>query len=115
MSKKLAFILFALTPFVLPAVAHGIMFGNVILNINLAVGALIPLFLTLALVYIAWAGVILVRSTDEAARKQARQHLTWGFIGIFLMISIWGVVNVIIATTGITPVKNPANVPSFYE
>jgi len=40
-----------------------------------------------------------VRDSDsDEARTKGRQHILWGLVGIFIMLSFWGIMNVICRT-----------------
>jgi len=36
---------------------------------------------------------------DETARTAGKQHMFWGIIGIAIMLSVWGILNVISQST----------------
>ena len=64
--------------------------------------ALIPFFMILATVIFLW-GVIqyITAGGEEEKVKAGRTYMLWGIIGLFVMIAVWGLVNVIATTTGI--------------
>ncbi|MEK7585028.1 MAG: hypothetical protein AAB455_00730 [Patescibacteria group bacterium] len=37
---------------------------------------------------------------SNEARAQGKQHIIWGIIGMFIMISFWGISNLICGTIG---------------
>jgi uncharacterized membrane protein YidH (DUF202 family) len=38
---------------------------------------------------------------DEEKRKEARDFIMWGVIGVFLMLSVWGLINILVNTFGL--------------
>ena len=64
---------------------------------------IVPLIIGLAVLYFLW-GVLqyVLAGGDEEKRKLGRDHMIYGVIAIFVMISIWGLVGVLRNTTGLT-------------
>lgn len=54
---------------------------------------------TLTFVY----GIILYisRADDESKRKEGAKYMMYGIIGLFVMLSVWGLVNLILGTFGL--------------
>jgi len=59
------------------------------------VSAIIPLLFTLATAGFIW-GVIryFLNPESEEERKKGKSYMLWGLIALFVMISVWGLVNV---------------------
>ena len=38
--------------------------------------------------------------TDETIRKESKNHMVWGLIGMFIMFSVFGIMNLIVKTIG---------------
>lgn len=49
---------------------------------------------------------------DEEKRKQGKDFIVYSLIGFFLMISIWGIVNLLVGTFGFGGAARPA-IPTF--
>lgn len=66
------------------------------------VNSVIPFLITLATVSFIW-GVIqyLMNPENEEKRKKGKSFVVWGLIGLFVMISVWGLVGVLSDTFGI--------------
>ena len=61
--------------------------------------SLIPLVFTLALLYFLWGmAQFIYKSTDEAGREAGKQHMAWGILGLFVMVTVWGLVTVLANT-----------------
>lgn len=73
-------------------------FGWIVATIN---NQLIPLVIGLALLAFLWGMFMLITaSDDEGKRKEAINIITYGIVGLFVMISVWGFVNILIGTFG---------------
>jgi hypothetical protein len=63
------------------------------------VGQATPIIIGLA-VFVIIFGVFryVVQADNEEARKSGQKFIFWGVIGVFVMISIWGLVNILVNT-----------------
>jgi len=60
---------------------------------------IIKLLIGLAALIFIWGVIQFVINTDDPkGREQGKQHIIWGIIGLFIMVSAIGIVNLIIAT-----------------
>ena len=67
-------------------------------------GRLIPLFVLMALAYTVYAVVDFIAAKENSQDKdEKKQRIFWGIIGLFVIVSIWGLVAVIGRTFGIFP------------
>ncbi|MBI4120990.1 MAG: hypothetical protein HY457_01920 [Parcubacteria group bacterium] len=62
---------------------------------------LIPLILTLALIAFLWGVFRYVIAKGPEDKKEAINVIVWGLIGLFVMVSVWGLVSVLTNTFGI--------------
>ena len=60
---------------------------------------LIPILVTAALVYFIYGVVRYVISSDSDDKEKARSVITRGVLGLFIIVSIWGLVGIIQTTT----------------
>jgi len=76
---------------------------QLIYNINSKIIApIILLLFSLSLVVFFWGIVDFIRGSDnETVRQIGKDHMIWGIIGIFIMVSAWGIILVAINTFGI--------------
>ncbi|OGI60558.1 hypothetical protein A2641_03430 [Candidatus Nomurabacteria bacterium RIFCSPHIGHO2_01_FULL_37_25] len=64
--------------------------------------AIIPLIFALAMVMFVWGVVQYVIKSDEEAKKQkGKQFMLWGLIALTVMVSVWGLVEILGTTFGI--------------
>ncbi|OGZ04099.1 MAG: hypothetical protein A2648_02980 [Candidatus Lloydbacteria bacterium RIFCSPHIGHO2_01_FULL_41_20] len=74
---------------------------------NLINTAIIPVLVGLALVYFLWgAGLFIKNADDTSKRSEGRMFMLYGVIGLFVIIAIWGLVQVLLGTFGI-PLVSP--------
>jgi hypothetical protein len=74
------------------------------LIINLINGVFVPLIFAIAfLVFIYGVAKAYIFSNGEPAKvSEGHKLIMWGLIGFFVMISVWGIVNVIANSAGLT-------------
>ena len=66
---------------------------NILLDI---LSATVPVIFGVTMIAILWAGAQMILHADnEQKRKDGRRTLMWGVIVLFVMISVWGFVNLI--------------------
>jgi len=54
------------------------------------------LLISLAVIFIIWNVVMyLIKSGDEEARSKAGKSILSGIVGLFIILSIWGLVNIL--------------------
>ncbi len=62
------------------------------------INVVMPFIISLTLLYFMWGLFQMVRSTDGSAREEARGYVIWGIVALFVMVSVWGLVNVLVST-----------------
>ncbi|MEX0931290.1 MAG: hypothetical protein WDZ88_00910 [Candidatus Paceibacterota bacterium] len=64
-------------------------------------GIVNPTFLLMtvfALVYFLWGVMKFVLNMDnETERDTGKRHMVWGIVGLTIMVSVWGIINVIMS------------------
>ena len=98
--KKLAYTLGA---FVVPALAFAQVdnvqeIGSTVIDIINTV--LVPLIFAIAFIVFLW-GVFqyfILGGSDEEKKEQGRSLMIYGLIGFFVMVSVWGLVNLLVGT-----------------
>ena len=70
--------------------------------INNVVNPVIYLLMALAVVYFVWGVMVFIKSADDATERQkGYNHMIWGIVGIFIMVSAKGIINLILNTLGL--------------
>lgn len=70
--------------------------------------ALVPLLIGIAVVYFIWQVFNYTIASDEDKKKEAKTGIIWGIAGLFVMVSIWGLVAILQSTFSIN--GNSANI-----
>ncbi len=62
------------------------------------INSVIPIIVAITVLWIIWGAFNLTKSDGEEARKEWRNAILYGIIGLFVMVSIYGFVNILIGT-----------------
>jgi len=83
---------------------------NLIGNINKEIIApIILLLFVLSLAMFFWGVADYIRgSGSEEVRKVGRDHMMWGLVGIFIMVSAWAIIGILLGTVGVSNPTMPA-------
>ncbi len=69
---------------------------------------LILLGFAVAVIVFFWGIVQFIRTeTADAGREEGKRKIFWGLFGIFIMISAYGIINLILNTFGIPQIGYP--------
>lgn len=83
--------------------------AGVVRCIGSVFGVLINLMVAASVVVIVWGAFKMIYS--EEGRDEAKKTIYYGIIGLFVMISIWGLVNILDNTFRLS--KEPRSVPQL--
>ena len=72
--------------------------GSFISDIGEILNSIIPLMIALAGVYVVWGVVSYIIADEEEAKKKGRSKIVYGIIGLAIIISLWGLVNLVVKT-----------------
>lgn len=65
---------------------------------------IVPVIFALAFLVFIWGLFKFVRDAgDDTKRAEGRQFILWGLLGLVLLFSVWGFVNLLLSTLGIMP------------
>ncbi|MDB5255266.1 MAG: hypothetical protein JWL92_642 [Candidatus Nomurabacteria bacterium] len=66
------------------------------------IGAIIiPGIFTLAFVVFLWGVFKFVRSSEKTDKEEGKQFIYMGLIGLFVMVSVWGIIRIVTTTFGL--------------
>jgi len=91
--KKL---IIALSAIALPVFAYAQLGNveNIATSIGNIINLLIPIVFALALLYFFWGlATYILSSGDPEKKEEGRNKMIWGIVALFVMASIWGLVN----------------------
>lgn len=98
------------TPTPAPACTGGGL-GQLICNLKVLINALLPLIISLGVVYLVWGIIRYVIAGGEEAKSKGRDQIIYGIIGLVVIVGLWGLVNIVVTTFNI----GGANVPDFSQ
>jgi hypothetical protein len=61
----------------------------------------VPILIALAVVVFLWGVLKYVIAKEETQKKEGKNIMIWGIVGIFVMVSVWGLVAMLQNTFGI--------------
>lgn len=66
---------------------------------------IVPLIFTLAFLVFIWGVVsyFFLHGGEDTKREEGRQFILWGILGMVVLFSVWGLVNMLLSTLGIAP------------
>ena len=68
------------------------------------INPLIPVLIGIAMLVFFWGIIQYILNADsEEKRSTGRQHMMWGIIGLFVMVSVWGIIYLLQDFFGVTP------------
>ena len=88
-------------------------FQGLVTAVGGIINKLIPLIFGLAIVYFFWGGVqFIINAGDQKAREDGKKKMMWGVVALFVMISIFGIINFIGYLLEINP-GGTINIPTI--
>ena len=116
-SQRLAIV--ATASFLLPLVAYAQRkdLNWLVIKITGFFNQALVLLMGLAIVMFTWFVIqYFIKPGDVEARKQAASYVMWSAIGFFVILSFWGIINILQSTFGLQNENNrPAGWASFIE
>lgn len=117
MKKVLAITSGALTALALPLVSSAQVrnlsdAGSFIINtIN---NILVPVLFAVAFIVFLWGAfkTFIVGANDSEVKENGKNLMLWGLIGFFVMVSIWGLVNILTGTISFGNTTGPSGTPT---
>ncbi|HEY4487037.1 MAG TPA: pilin [Candidatus Paceibacterota bacterium] len=88
-------------------------FLNIMHRVADILNAVVPVVITLALIYFIWGVAKYVTANSDEAKQEARDVMVYGAIGLFFIVSIWGIVALLQQFTGTPGYSSPpTGIPS---
>lgn len=91
------------------------MLQNSLATIVNLLNSVIPVLIALGLVYFVWGVVQYVIADAEEAKKSGKDRIIYGIIGLAVITSLWGLVNIVIKTFGLGNASAPSLAPGVCE
>ncbi|MEI7513414.1 MAG: hypothetical protein WCJ74_02210 [bacterium] len=65
------------------------------------VNPIIYFLFAVALMYFLYGIIVFIMNADdEEARKTGKKHIFWGMVGLFIMVSVYGILGIVLGTVG---------------
>ncbi|MDP1689854.1 MAG: hypothetical protein Q8L52_01480 [bacterium] len=66
---------------------------------------LVPVLFAIAFIVFLWGAfdVFILGANSEEVKEKGKNLMLWGLIGFFVMVSIWGLVNILTGTVVLNP------------
>ena len=113
MHKKFASVLATvatLAPVMALAQSNGLI--GIITLVRTALNMLVPMIITLALIYFFWGLAVYIKNSSDDTKRKAGLAIMWnGVLALFVMVSVWGLVNLLSDTFLQGVDKTRINVP----
>ena len=66
------------------------------------VNPLVLLLIAVAVAYFLWGLAMFLANAEETTeRAEGKQKILWGIVGIFIMVSVFGIIRIVLTTFGI--------------
>ena len=76
--------------------------------VNAIINQAIPVVVSLAFLFFVWGlAKFILLSGDEKRHEEGRNIMIWGIIALFVLVSVWGIVNLVGNLTGIPQANAP--------
>ena len=72
---------------------------DILVGIQLVLEPAVLLLMAGAVLLFVWGVVIFIaNANDEKARTEGKQRMVWGIVGLFIIVSMWGIVALLQST-----------------
>lgn len=116
MKKALALATGSLAALAIPLVSFAASLNNISdaasFVINIINNIIVPVLFAIAFIVFLWGAfqTFIVGATSEEVKEHGRNLMLWGLIGFFVMVSLWGLVNILTGSVQLnnSTVQQPA-------
>lgn len=81
--------------------------GTLLQFVKTLMDSILPLLIGIGIIYFIWSLLMFLRESGSK-KDEARSHMIWGIVIIFVMVSIWGLVRILGGSLGTSTVA-PTN------
>lgn len=68
---------------------------------ELVLNPAVKLLFAVAVLYFIYGVFVFIKNSGESTgRIEGRNHILWSTVGLFIMISVWGIISIIQSTIG---------------
>jgi len=82
--------------------------------INIINNVLVPVLFAVAFIVFLYGAfkTFILGANSEDVKEDGKNLMLWGLIGFFVMVSIWGLVNILTGTVSFGNTTGPSNTPT---
>lgn len=77
-------------------------------KVNSILNSILPIIIAISVIYFVYNALMYMIAADEDRKKEAKSKMIYGIIALFVMVSVWGLVNVLSGTFGFTTTTAPS-------
>jgi uncharacterized membrane protein len=75
---------------------------------TLIINPVIYFLFALAIVFFLWGVFECIKNQANGEKKNnCKEHMLWGLVGIFIMLSVWAIMSILVNTLGVSGQINP--------
>lgn len=106
MKKALTLTSLSFAVFALPLISFAAAVNNLSdvgsFIINTINNVIVPVLFAVAFIVFLWGAfkTFILGANSEDVKKEGKNLMLWGLIGFFVMVSVWGLVNILTGTVG---------------
>lgn len=75
--------------------------------------AIVPVLIAFAVVWFLWGVFSYMFTDDEEKKGKAKEMMIYGIIGLFIMVSVWGLVNILGGTLDLDTAVPTEGIPNL--
>jgi len=87
--------------------------NSVVDMIKGVINTALPILIAAAVVWLVFNIIRYVVAAGEEAKAGAKNHIVWGVVGLFAIVSIWGLVNMLTKTFGTNQGVNSSDITNL--
>jgi hypothetical protein len=77
-------------------------FTDLVNQVNAIINVAVPILIALGVLFFIWGLVqFIFASGDESAKDEGKRKMIWGVIALFVIVSVWGLVELLTQVTGV--------------
>ena len=85
--------------------------ATILCKLSVLINTIIPILITLGVVYFIWGVISYVIAKEDEAKTKGRDMMIYGLIGLLVIVSVWGLVNVLKRSFGINDRDDAIAIP----
>jgi len=75
--------------------------------------SVLPIIIAIAVIYFVYNAFNYMIAADEERKGEAKSKMIYGIVALFVMVSVWGLVEILSGTFGFTGGETPGDLPGL--